>query len=127
MAMFTNAPMSGPYAPPCDSRCFEGVARGTMIGVAWTLANGSEEARPRSLHMAMAKNCFGFSSFLGVFTVITCMAERSRQVDDPFNSFFGGCAAGAFVAFEKPKLSSVATTSLATGLICAAFWLVTKR
>mmetsp|Transcript_30178 Transcript_30178/g.92308 ORF Transcript_30178/g.92308 Transcript_30178/m.92308 type:complete len:102 (-) Transcript_30178:298-603(-) len=91
--MFSDHPTAGPYAPPCSARCFEGVARGTMIGVAWTFAHGADPPSPtatRTFAGALARNCFGFASFLGVYSIVSCTAERVRQRDDVLNYVVGG-------------------------------------
>lgn len=126
--MFSNVPSSGPYAPPCGSRCFEGVARGTMIGVAWTFAYGADEMSlpGKSLPRTMARNCFGFASFLGVYSLVTCTAEKARRRDDALNNFLGGCAAGSLGAVNAASLRAVVQTSLATGCICASFYFAFK-
>mmetsp|Transcript_34593 Transcript_34593/g.111068 ORF Transcript_34593/g.111068 Transcript_34593/m.111068 type:complete len:164 (-) Transcript_34593:49-540(-) len=93
--MFSDHPTSGPYAPPCSARCFEGVARGTMIGVAWTVAHGPESspgATARTLAGTMTRNCFGFASFLGIYSFVSCTTERIRQRDDVFNYIVGGAS-----------------------------------
>ncbi|KAH8062028.1 transporter [Aureococcus anophagefferens] len=42
--MFSDAPITGPYAPSCGSRAADGAARGVIIGVAWTAAFGEDVA-----------------------------------------------------------------------------------
>ncbi|KAJ8605122.1 hypothetical protein CTAYLR_000437 [Chrysophaeum taylorii] len=125
--MFSDAPTTGPYAPPCGSRCFEGVARGSMIGAAWTFAYGADEApKGRAFGTTLARNCFGFASFLGVYSAVTCAAEKARRRDDGLNNFLGGCAAGAFAAVESPTVRAALGTSLATGMVCALFYMAFK-
>eukprot|EP00635_Sarcinochrysidales_sp_CCMP3193_P002537 CAMPEP_0118907998 /NCGR_PEP_ID=MMETSP1166-20130328/11202_1 /TAXON_ID=1104430 /ORGANISM="Chrysoreinhardia sp, Strain CCMP3193" /LENGTH=113 /DNA_ID=CAMNT_0006847379 /DNA_START=108 /DNA_END=449 /DNA_ORIENTATION=- len=96
-----------------------------MIGVAWTVAHGPESspgATARTLAGTMTRNCFGFASFLGIYSFVSCTTERIRQRDDVFNYIVGGASAGAFAAIESPALRDVAKASLVTGVICGLFY-----
>jgi len=94
--MFSDYPLSGPNAPPCDSRCVEGLARGSLIGLAWTFAHGSEltpHSNPAIRFITtLGRNSFGFASFLGVYSLASCSIEKVRRKDDVYNYFFGGLA-----------------------------------
>ena len=97
-----------------------------MIGVAWTFAHGAEPpvpgAQPRSFGGALLRNSFGFASFLGVYSIVSCSTERLRQKDDVFNYVAGGASAGAFAAVESSGLRDVAKASLLTGCVCGLFY-----
>uniref|UniRef100_A0A6S8CGX3 NADH-ubiquinone oxidoreductase subunit B14.7 n=1 Tax=Aureoumbra lagunensis TaxID=44058 RepID=A0A6S8CGX3_9STRA len=128
--MFSDYPLSGPNAPPCDSRCVEGLARGSLIGLAWTFAHGSEltpHSNPAIRFITtLGRNSFGFASFLGVYSLASCSIEKVRRKDDVYNYFFGGLAAGAFAAVDSPNLRTVAVTSLGTGMACGFFYSIIR-
>ena len=98
--MFSDAPITGPYAPSCGSRAADGAARGVIIVVAGTAGLGGDvaivvaadkapvpaappaslAARCRSATFLAARNSFSFAAFLGVFSCASCSAEQLRGV-----------------------------------------------
>ena len=139
--MFSDAPITGPYAPSCASRCVDGMARGVIIGVAWTAAFGedvamvvsaekagasSEESlrgsasfagRCRGFGALAGRNSLAFAGFLGAFSGASCWLEKLRERDDFVNKLFGGLAAGAVAAAGTGSPRQMAISAGYTGLI----------
>ena len=133
--MFSDAPITGPYAPSCGSRAADGAARGVIIGVAWTAAFGEDvamvvasdkapapaaapaslAARCRSATLLAARNSASFAAFLGVFSGASCSAEQLRGRDDFLNKLVGGLAAGFVAALPTGSPRQVALSAAYTG------------
>ncbi|KAJ1448483.1 hypothetical protein M885DRAFT_574256 [Pelagophyceae sp. CCMP2097] len=148
--MFSDAPLTGPYSPPCSSRLADGVVRGAIIGVAWSAAFRDESGllpksaaapaatlqaaaaeslalRARAAAFLVARNAIGFAGFLGTFNAVSCSLEyadaaKARGRRDLWNQMCGGVAAGLFVSVGQGSPRQVATSALTTGLITGAIY-----
>jgi hypothetical protein len=132
------------YIPPCSSRMADGVVRGGLVGIAWGLVFGLHDLPPIvpksgepatsiatrvgrnvfSLGSSVAVNGFGFAVFLGTFSGVSCLSERTRGAKDWINSAVGGVAAGALVGARSGNPVQTATIAAGTGALTTAIFLI---
>lgn len=113
------------------------MARGVIIGVAWTAAFGEDvaivvateniaraPAAPAAANWKesckgfcklSARNAASFSGFLGAFSMASCTLEKIRRRDDFVNKLFGGVAAGAVAAISTGSPKQIALSAAYTG------------
>ena len=116
------------YRPSCTDRAADGVGRGALIGLIFSMAApvkrgaGSRSRQTAFLsvlrHSSMHMACFG--SFLGMSSGMVCICERLRDgKKDALNFFVAGAVGGLALHPMMRNQVRLRTTCIFTGIVAA--------
>eukprot|EP00035_Acanthoeca_spectabilis_P020773 m.434556 g.434556 ORF g.434556 m.434556 type:complete len:169 (-) comp17731_c0_seq1:87-593(-) len=113
----------------CGQQASEAAATGTLIGAGYGSVKAAWAAKPEvgNRTAPLLVNTVGhvgrWAVILGgasaVYGGAKCTAVDMREKDDVISSFFGGCAAGATVAFKTHRVVDAVTGCAALGGMAA--------